>query len=147
MRRIFTWQRKRARGLGVSDPRLGAIALPQRFGRRESADPHFHTIVCDGVFFEAEDRDLRCFRLPPPIRDELEYLTVQIGIRVAALLGSDWDGADDLDEDELLWAQDKAGAARFGASPMTTGPRLVRDPSSAFIQGFSLLAGVGAIVI
>ena len=111
------------------------------------ANPHFHTIVCDGVFLEAENGGLRFFRLPPPTRDELEYLTLQIGTRVAALLGKDWDSGDDPDEDDLLWAQDKEAAARFGASPMPTGPRLVRDPSSAFIQGFSLLAGVGAIVI
>ena len=69
MRRIFAWQRKRARTLGVSDPHCGGMALPQRFGGRLNANPHFHIIATDGVFFEAENGDLRFFRLPPPTRE------------------------------------------------------------------------------
>jgi hypothetical protein len=74
------------------------IALPQCFGGRLNANPYFHTVVCDGAFFKAENADLRFFRLPPPTREELEHLTVQIGTRVAALLGSDWKGADHPDQ-------------------------------------------------
>ena len=133
MRRIFSWQRQRARALGVSDPRCGAIALPQRFGGRLNANPHFHTVVCDGVFLASENGDLRFFRLPPPTRAELEHLTLQIGTRVAALLGREWDGADDPDEDDLLWAQNKEAAARLGANTTTSpAPWLVGEPCAAF---------------
>jgi hypothetical protein len=56
VRAIGAWQRRVARARGVIAPQTGAITFVQRFGGLGNLNVHFHVLVPDGVFVDAENR-------------------------------------------------------------------------------------------
>ena len=46
----------RAKALGVTDPRIGAITFVHRFGGSLNLHPHFHIMAIDGVYADAATR-------------------------------------------------------------------------------------------
>ncbi|MBI5526615.1 MAG: transposase zinc-binding domain-containing protein [Deltaproteobacteria bacterium] len=52
---LFKWQRKRGRALGVRGE-TGAVTFIQRFGGALNTNPHFHSILPDGLFVPGADR-------------------------------------------------------------------------------------------
>jgi len=56
VRAIGTWQRRVARARGLRAPQTGAITFVQRFGGLVNLNVHFHLLVPDGVFVDAEHR-------------------------------------------------------------------------------------------
>ena len=53
VRAVFTFQRGRARALGLAVTRArtsGSVTFVQRFGSALQLTPHFHTLVPNGVF-------------------------------------------------------------------------------------------------
>ncbi|MCP4448005.1 MAG: transposase, partial [Myxococcales bacterium] len=71
LRKVFAWQRRAARRLGITAPMCGAIGFVQRFGSLVNLNCHFHNILPDGVFTENNNGDVVFRPVPPPTkRDE-----------------------------------------------------------------------------
>lgn len=67
VRSLTTWQRRRARALGIADARCGAVAQIQRFSADLSLNPHLHLLSPDGVFHRPDPAAPPVFRrLPAP---------------------------------------------------------------------------------
>ena len=78
---LFSWQRKRGRSLGIRGE-TGAITFIQRFGGALNTNPHFHSIVPDGLFSEREDGALEFVPLPPPTEEDVEGFTNRLVTRL-----------------------------------------------------------------
>ena len=133
---IFALQRRRARGLGIENPRPGAVAFVQNFTSALLLHPHYHVLVPDGVF-HGEGYDFAA--LPPPDDDEVEKLLRKVANRVRKLAHARY-------PDGLPYAED-AKVALSAASVQTRLPlgEQERWPQQrrrrcAFIDGFSLHA-------
>ncbi len=142
IRRVFAWQRKQARALGIDEPLCGAIAMPQFFGGRMNANPHIHALFCDGVFTQGKGGTLRFHRLFAPTPEELYALTIQIGKRVLAALSKARELDLPEDDDQALLAHDRAAATDWPSAPEPFAPTTPSPGLSAFVEGFSLHAGV-----
>lgn len=58
----------------------------QRFGGNLRLNPHFHIRIPDGLFVPGPDGTPAAFHpLPPPTRDELRQLVVEVATRIGAL--------------------------------------------------------------
>ena len=90
-RAVFAFQRRRARKLGLREPRCGAVTVVQKFGSGCELNPHFHTLVLDGVYTDGP-----VFHpLPPPTDAELLRLTEVIAKNVGKALDRLGLGGDD----------------------------------------------------
>lgn len=90
-RAVFAYQRRRARKLGLCNPRCGAVTGIQRFGSAAELNTHLHTLVLDGVY-----TDGAVFHpLSPPTPAELARLTRVIAKRVGRALVRLGYGGDD----------------------------------------------------
>ena len=70
-RAVFAYQRRRARRLGLHNPRCGGVTTIQRFGSAAELNIHLHTLVLDGIY-----TDGAVFHpLSPPTSAELARLT------------------------------------------------------------------------
>jgi hypothetical protein len=148
LRTLFAWQRLRGRLAGIPDGQPGAVTFIQRFGGILNLNPHFHSLLLDGLFTEGP-ADLLVFRpLPPPTDEDIELLTVRLAERLGTLARRRMEQAEldppwDQDDDAHVLASN-AEALR------TPGPRQQLDlgsPSSenrkplcAKVDGFSLHA-------
>lgn len=77
-RSLFSWQRRSARRLGVSEPRTGGVTVVQRFGGSLNLNVHFHTLVPDGVFTGNGDRPAQFTAIPPPDDDVVANILERI---------------------------------------------------------------------
>jgi len=75
-----------ARARGVAGGRTGSITVIQRAGGGLNVNPHFHTLVLDGVFREAEASGLEFHPAPGPSDDEVAAILARIRARVGRLL-------------------------------------------------------------
>lgn len=50
MRVVEGWYRRKGKALGIDDGRTGSITVMQRFGSDLALNPHYHSIVIDGVY-------------------------------------------------------------------------------------------------
>jgi hypothetical protein len=84
---VFRWQRERARELGVSAARSGAVQFPQRFGGSLNLNVHYHVAIPDGVFTRAGTNARAEFhRLPYPTQSDLEDIALNVEIRATRWL-------------------------------------------------------------
>ena len=51
-RLITSFYTKRAKKMGLSEPKVGSVTVIQRFGGALNLNVHFHTLFMDGVYFE-----------------------------------------------------------------------------------------------
>ena len=148
LRTIFSWQRLRGRRAGIPDGQPGAVTFIQRFGGILNLNPHFHSLLLDGLFVQGPDEQLVFKPLPPPTDEDIQQLTERLAERLGALARRRMEQAEidppwDQDDDAHLLASN-AEALR------TPGTRLQLDlgaPSSenrkplcAKVDGFSLHA-------
>src|SRR5437867_758446 len=153
-----------ARQRGIHDGRTGMVTVIQRSASGLNVNPHFHTLVLDGVFSHAGSRALEFHPAPAPSDDDVAEVVATVRHRVQRLLvrrglepGDDATGpADRLAEDSPLLAGimsasvqgrvalgSRAGARarRVGQEPdveaMTS-----RGPRQAHLEGFDLHANV-----
>jgi hypothetical protein len=75
-----------ARGRGIAGGRTGSITVIQRGGGGLNVNPHFHTLVLDGVFHGAEAGGLEFHPAPGPSADEVGAILARIRARVGRLL-------------------------------------------------------------
>jgi len=148
LRTLFVWQRLRGRQAGIPDGQPGAVTFIQRFGGILNLNPHFHSLLLDGLFVQGPDEQLVFQTLPSPTDEDIQRLTERLAERLGALARRRMEQAEldppwDQDDDAHVLASN-AEALR------TPGPRLQLDlgtPSSenrkplcAKVDGFSLHA-------
>ena len=164
LRGVFGYHCRRAKRLGVRDPRTGSVTVTQRFGSALQANLHFHALVLDGVYHAPQEGEGLVFvRLPAPTQEELAEVVEKVRVRVLRHLRRrgllEGDGlAEDVAEgdDEVLGRLQ--GASLLGR--VTAGPkagwRVVRVRGMPVAcarhrelcveaQGFNLHAGVHVI--
>ena len=88
LRTVGAWMRLRARRLGLRRGQVGTVTFVQRFGGILNLNPHFHTLIPDGVFIEDADvpgGPLAFAALPPPTDAEIAALGLRLGTRIGDL--------------------------------------------------------------
>jgi hypothetical protein len=86
-RALMSFQRRRAKKLGITDPHTGTVTVIQRFGSGLRLNVHFHTLLPDGVFVIDETTGATSFiELPPPTDEDVARLVLTIARRIARLL-------------------------------------------------------------
>ena len=148
LRTLFAWQRLRGRQAGITDGQPGAVTFIQRFGGILNLNPHFHSLLLDGLFTEGSDGRLVFTRLPSPTDEDIERLATRLAERLGTLARhrmkqAELDPPWDQDDDAHVLASN-AEALR------TPGPLLqldlgipsseIRKPLCAKVDGFSLHA-------
>ncbi len=136
VRTLFVWQRRRARALGVAEPRTGGVTAVQRFGGALNLNVHFHTLLPDGVFDLSGAGPARFVPVRAPSDDEVAEVLTRV-IRRLSRLGLLGDERSAPEEDALaaLQAAEVDRRLRF-PDPFKHARR------SAHLDGFSLHAAV-----
>jgi hypothetical protein len=83
-RRLFAWQRRIARSMGIKDPQCGAVTFVQRWGSALNANPHFHSVIPDGVFEQTADGTVRFVPLLGPDDEDVKRIVEQVKKRIDA---------------------------------------------------------------
>ncbi len=155
---------RRAGARGIAGGRTGSITVIQRAGGGLNVNPHFHALVLDGVFREAEAGGLEFHPAPGPSDEAVAAILARIRARVGRLLQrrglapeDDATGSvDRLGEESPLLAglvsasvQGRAALGaragrrvrRLGEEPDGQGV-MSRGPRQAHMEGFDLHANV-----
>ncbi len=157
LRAVRGWYRKQARKAGHADTRCGCVTFAQRFGSALNLNPHFHTLMLDGVYAYADGDEAPLFVPAPRLTDDdVRQLVETVGARVLRLLERrgvlDLDNADPLAErSPLLAGMTAASVQGFVATGERAGRvvrRVLSDPAAAVrtsalcfaSRGFSLHA-------
>jgi hypothetical protein len=142
LRTIMSYQRRRARALGVRRPLSGAVTFVQLLGSVLQLTPHAHSWIPDGVFTLDDTRTLQFVRLPPPTDDDIAKLLCRIHARVCSLIDkADQDGADEPDDSQHAVLSAQAEALQVPLFSIPLGPdELPYRPLCAAGDGFSLHA-------
>jgi len=148
LRTLFAWQRLRGRRAGIPDGQPGAVTFIQRFGGILNLNPHFHSLVLDGLFAVGPDEQLALRPLPPPTDDDIQQLTERLAERLGTLarrrleqaeFDPPWDQDDDAhvlsSNAEALRMPDPRPQLDLGSPPPGN-----RKPLCAKVDGFSLHA-------
>ena len=136
LRALSTWQRRRGRAVGASGA-TGSVTFVQRFGSAMQLSIHYHVVMPDGVFVRADDGGVSFRRLPAPDDEDVEALLGRCAARVLRLLRREL--GDDEPEADALAALE---AASLAARPAAKGDGPKKKRLTAFLEGFSLHAGV-----
>jgi hypothetical protein len=150
VRTVFAWQRRAAKRDGFAAVLPGAVSFVQFFGGALNLNPHFHSLLLDGVFVEmGPEHKLVFLELMGPTQLEVEALTLKLAHRVTRFIGT-YEEQHGLDlEDRALDDLDDARARAL--QPVLPAPqpdgcaeeRSEREPyRCAFALGFSLHANV-----
>src|SRR2546425_2060864 len=87
IRALFGELRRRASELlNVRNSQCGAVTFVQRFGDALNANPHFHSLVIDGVYAIGEDGRPEFHELQAPEDEEVMRLTTLVSQRVQSVL-------------------------------------------------------------
>jgi len=165
IRALFGELRRRAQEqLGVRSSQCGAVTFVQRYGDALNCNPHFHSLVIDGVYAAGKDGRPEFHVLPAPEDEEVVRLTTLVSQRVQSLLkrrglGSETDSqqADPLSEDDPGMAALLANSVRrriavgsnAGRGVVRLGDQIdgesmdaFQSPRCAMVSGFSVHANV-----
>lgn len=82
---LFAWMRCRARRAGVRGGQPGSVTFVQRFGGVLNLNPHFHSLMPDGVFAEDQDSRVQLVRLPPPTDADVRALAHRVSARLTPI--------------------------------------------------------------
>jgi hypothetical protein len=116
---LFAWQRRRGRALGIRGG-TGAVTFIQRFGGALNTNPHFHSIVPDGLFIVASGGRTVFEPLPPPSDDDVAHLAGVLAARLGAIAEGycrDREGIRPDNDDGISMMRAAAAEARF--APLT----------------------------
>jgi hypothetical protein len=83
-RRIFAWQRRIARSMGIKDPQCGAVTFIQRWGSALNSNHHFHSVIPDGVFEQTADDTVRFVPILGPDDEDVKRILEQVRKRIDA---------------------------------------------------------------
>jgi hypothetical protein len=149
VRTLFAWQRRAAKKLdGLDNVLPGAVTFVQLFGSALNLNPHFHSLLTDGVFVDlGAEKELVFLEQMPPTQDEVEELTWNLACRVTRFITA-WKEHNGLDGDESAQDPTDRLLERALQTPLLARPT---DPLAdqlgqtesyrcAFFEGFSLHA-------
>lgn len=141
LRKIFSWQKRAARRLGIHDPMCGAIGFVQRFGSLVNLNCHFHNVLADGVFVQEGEGGIDFRPIPPPWREDMERLVRQIARGTEKLIARRAERYSDDEGPELL-VEEQAQDLGTRASVSDCWPQTPDHKSQrqAFFYGYSLHA-------
>jgi hypothetical protein len=163
---VFSSLKRRARKiLQMRRAYCGSVTFLQRAGGSINLNPHFHSLILDGVYVSSVPYEAPRFHpLPPPTDAEVARITAAIARRVEKLLmqrglfGQDASAdPDPLDAEEPLLSQlylaslqgRVASGPRAGQRVLRLGDRIeveeleeISGPRCASVRGFSLHADV-----
>ena len=163
---VFSSLKRRARkNLQMRKAYCGAVSFLQRSGGSINLNPHFHSLLLDGVYASSVPYEAPRFHpLPPPTDQEIARITATIARRVEKLVTRRGllceegpTDPDPLEADEPLLSQlysasvrgRVATGARVGQRVLRLGDRIgveeveaITGPRCASVQGFSLHADV-----
>jgi len=141
VRKVFAYQRRKARALGIDAAKTLAVCFLQRFGSLLQLHPHGHAAVPDAVWFDDSDGALAQRELPAPTDDEVEAVALALVKAVLRIVARAADrAAIELDDEPALvrtLAEAAAspgtaqGDGRDGGDARTAAPRKRR---AALIQ-------------
>jgi hypothetical protein len=140
LRTIFSWQRRQAKKIGISEPLCASVSLLQRFGSLLQLNPHPHSWLPDGVFHVDSTGKMAFQWLPPPEQHDIEQLLSRIRRRILKLCDVEPKEPDD-DQVALAQAQAEAIETAVRAEP-GEGEHRQRPQLSSYQMGFSLHAGL-----
>jgi hypothetical protein len=162
-RALLAFYARVARAHGIRDGQTGTVTAIQRFGSGLRLNLHYHTLVLDGVFSEAQPGRLTFHPAPPPSDEDVAWVLAAVRTRVGRLLArrqlEPVDGStppDPLSETSPVLARivsasvqscvalgPRAGARvrRLGDAP-DLGLVTSRGPRQAQLEGFDLHANV-----
>lgn len=126
VRKVFAFQRKRARARGIREAKSLGLCFAQRFGSLLQLNPHGHAVVPDAVWFDDGASALASCALEPPTETELQAVALQIVkavLRIVRRAADRADGDGDGDEAAALWATLAEAAAATAGPRAPTGPR------------------------
>ena len=103
LRVVQGWYGKQGKALGITECRGGSVTFAQRFGSALNLNPHFHSLVVDGVFNGKNAN----FHKAQPLRDEdVKEIVETVAHRVVRLLERngvlDGGGYDEFSEEQPL---------------------------------------------
>jgi len=148
LRVVRGWYRKQGKAAGIKECASGSVTFSQRFGSALNLNPHFHSLLLDGVF----NAKTNVFHSSPPLRDEdVSDLVQTVAHRVIRLLKKrgvlDGDAYDELADDEpLLAGMTSASILGLVSTGDRAGRRVRRvlsDPSEAVRTGDLCFASRG----
>jgi hypothetical protein len=155
--KIFTGQLARhLKSVSRSDGHFGSVTVIQRFGGALNLNPHFHTLVPDGLYFERGDGQVYFRQSPPPSLDQLQHvlgtiiesvrrLLARMGYHLAELIDQPvaWHACLDASIGQRQLLGDDAGLPMetVGESPTSDTIRY-QQHLCAKLAGFTLHAGV-----
>ena len=117
---LFAWQRQRGRQLGFQG-QTGAVTFVQRFGGALNLNPHFHSLLPDGLFVAGDNGPLRFEELPAPTDADIQQLFERLVRRFKRL------ARRELDPDEQPdWTDEQQSVLTCAAEAL----RLPSTPSS-----------------
>jgi len=120
LRKVFAWQRRRARARGIRDAWCGAVTFVQRFGSLLNLNCHAHALLPEGVFADDDGR-VTFHPLPPPWDEDVERLVRQVARAVTARVQARGDGKEaETDVRMLDQAEAMAPASSSSLSPPAT---------------------------
>jgi hypothetical protein len=156
LRAVRGWYRKQARKAGHPETRCGSVTFAQRFGSALNLNPHFHTLMIDGVYVAGHDSAPTFLPAPPLTDDDVRELVETVAERVLRLLKRrgilDGDELDPLAERSPVLAGMTAASVQGLLATGERAGRIVRrvlsDPAAAVrtsalcfaSRGFSLHA-------
>ena len=85
LKTLFAWLRRRHRRTGGTGGEPGAVTFLQRFGGSLNLNPHFHSLLPDGVFIQDPDGQAKFLPLPPPTDEDIQHLTARLAKRLGAI--------------------------------------------------------------
>ncbi len=141
LRKIFAWQRRKARALGTAKPMCGAVTFCQRFGSLLNLNCHFHSLLPDGVFVDNGD-DVEFVPLPPPRPEDIDRLVKQIARATEKLIERRTHEQTRDEPPDVLEVQQaqSIAAIRFPRTGDNSQPEQVSHKRAAFFFGYSLHA-------
>lgn len=140
LRVVQGWYRKQGKEAGIAKCVGGSVTFSQRFGSALNLNPHFHSLVLDGVF----NAKTNVFHPAPELQDEdVKQLVETTAHRVIRLLRRrgvlDEDAYDDFADDEPLLAGMTAasvlGLVSTGDRAGRRIRRILSDPADAVRTG------------
>jgi len=157
---VFDWYRAR---LGLPEGQTGAIAVIQRFSSSLALNPHFHSMVLDGLFLRDEQSgELEFHPLPGLETEEVEHVVAHAALRIERWLdrrgygldGEGGEGDEDQDADDAqlsLQLESLTAPAQREADclplpvqrfQVIAGRQVQLPPLCAVCYGYNLHAGV-----
>jgi hypothetical protein len=110
VRKVFAFQRQRAKALGARCPKTLAVLCIQRFGSLLQLHPHAHAFFPDAVFAKDPSGKLVSMVLEPPTNHEVLSVAIKIAKAVLGL----WERyrAEDVEDDDPAYSQVLSEAAK-----------------------------------